>query len=219
MARIRRPWCRTESPAQIPGAAALVVERLLVHVALQVLSASPSLPPGGGCDRCGCCMAIRPCASRVDRRPASRPLVAPRRGLLGRARPRARSSGRASTRSDELPREDGRGFSMAGGLAAFCAWRSRSDSSARSGGFGAGVSMRGCTKTNRGSSFFSADSSLTMSSWRRGDRLGQELGREQEQRHDRRVDGNRHTDTVAQVDGAPDGLDVRVTIVEVEVHQ
>ena len=95
-----------------------------------------------------------------------------------------------------------------------------SDSSARSGGFGAGMSSRGWTKTKRGSSFFSADSSLTMSVLGRGRPLGQELG-------GRRGAGpptttwtsNRHPDAVTQIDGAPDRLDVGVTIVEVEVHQ
>ena len=59
-----------------------------------------------------------------------------------------------------------------------------------------------------------------MSSSGAGRPLGQELGgtiRSRATTTD--VDSNRHPDAVAQIDGAPDGLDVRVTIVEVEVHQ
>ena len=60
----------------------------------------------------------------------------------------------ASTRSVVLPREYGSGLVGLGAFWRDCATRSWSDISARGGGFGAGRSSFGCTKTNAGAVAF-----------------------------------------------------------------
>ena len=136
-------------PARILRPALRVVERLVLDVALQVPAArrrARRSPAFGDLDRA---------AAGRGRPPAAAPPASAARRGLGRAAsgvssPRARSAASASVRSAELPRENGNGFSGWRDTSGDCAPGDRGrSSSGRGGGVGAGMSTRGCTKTNR----------------------------------------------------------------------
>ena len=138
---------------ELLAAALLVVERLVSPRTLQVRAAPrPACRPAAAARGCGCCIAVAALGVWVERAfgrldrwrrlgrgllgraLAARPLLGPRLDALGRVAARVRQRVLHGRRHAPTAR----------------ARRSRSDSSARSGGFGAGMSSCGCTKTKRG---------------------------------------------------------------------
>ena len=116
--------------------------------------------------------------------------------------PRAAGVGSSSTRSGVLPRENGDRSSGFGACSGARATRSLSEASARSGGFGASVSTRGCTNTNCALVLRALLGERERASARRLGRPGNSFGESDQHDHHQQVDDDRQQDALAPGDGA-----------------
>ena len=129
-------------------------------------------------------------------------------------------------RSGVFPRENGSGF-VGSGVRSYGVMmlRSRSESSGFWGGRCASNSARGCTNTKRRSpaSCSRIARHALLHRGRVGRQGGDEAGQEFRDQHDRQdaeqVHHEGQQEPLAPRDGAVDALEIRLTIVEVEVHQ